>query len=454
MESSSSRKSPKFFEKDIEQFQHQQNDELLTSTFNNLYQSLNPNCPSNYTLPLNLQNLLKRILSTNFSIMKNDESKIINSLLDQVSQSTNFNQEILNKFQFLYAKLTKKRNLKKRWGILYILNSFAKKNNLKEISFAGTNELQQNYLNIESNNTQKNNLIDRDFSLESNLKMQSSNKNYLNDFSPVSNINERFYENQNSLNYNNNINTLNKIKESLMVVNPNKTSLIITEKDLINDLLFVFEGINGKYIAYDAVKDAYILNKLIPWNEEIYNIVNSLSEIGWLYKKIKMYLDFYKESNIQSQFIKSFVNALQNELNNYFKLISFFRKLNSEQNININMLNNDKRSQNLNLKNIVLWTLVPKETLKWLAACCESIHSLKGTSVLSQIYSFVHYGGCNKYLNNILNEVSKPFILFVINWIKYGELQDFNKEFFVDILIGIRSRKVYSFYKKLLSRKL
>ena len=402
MESSSSRKSPKFFEKDIEQFQHQQNEELLTSTFNNLYQSLNPTCPSNYTLPLNLQNLLKRILSTNFSIMKNDESKII---------------------------------IKKRWGILYILNSFAKKNNLKEISFAGTNELQQNYLNIESNNTQKNNLIDRDFSLESNLKMQSSNKNYLNDFSPVSNINERFYENQNSLNYNNNINTLNKIKESLMVVNPNKTSLIITEKDLINDLLFVFEGINGKYIAYDAVKDAYILNKLIPWNEEIYNIVNSLSEIGWLYKKIKMYLDFYKESNIQSQFIKSFVNALQNELNNYFKLISFFRKLNSEQNINNNMLNNDKRSQNLNLKNIVLWTLVPKETLKWLAACCESIHSLKGTSVLSQIYSFVHYGGCNKYLNNILNEVSKPFILFVINWIKYGELQDFNKEFFVDIKI-------------------
>ena len=450
MESSSSRKSPKFFEKDIEQFQHQQNDELLTSTFNNLYQSLNPTCPSNYTLPLNLQNLLKRILSTNFSIMKNDESKIINSLLDQVSQSTNFNQEILNKFQFLYAKLTKKRNLKKR--ILYILNSFAKKNNLKEISFAGTNELQQNYLNIESNNTQKNNLIDRDFSLESNLKMQSSNKNYLNDFSPVSNINERFYENQNSLNYNNNINTLNKIKESLMVVNPNKTSLIITEKDLINDLLFVFEGINGKYIAYDAVKDAYILNKLIPWNEEIYNIVNSLSEIGWLYKKIKMYLDFYKESNIQSQFIKSFVNALQNELNNYFKLISFFRKLNSEQNININMLNNDKRSQNLNLKNIVLWTLVPKETLKWLAACCESIHSLKGTSVLSQIYSFVHYGGCNKYLNNILNEVSKPFILFVINWIKYGELQDFNKEFFVDILTGIKDDDIWNLQYQLVGK--
>ena len=119
MEYNSGRKNQNYYEKDIEQFQHQQNEELLNTMFNNLYHSLNPSCPSGYTLPPNFQNLLKRILSTNFSIMKNDESKIINSLLDQVSQSSNFNQDILNKFQYLYAKLTKKRNLTKRWGILY-----------------------------------------------------------------------------------------------------------------------------------------------------------------------------------------------------------------------------------------------------------------------------------------------------------------------------------------------
>ena len=466
MEYNSSRKNQNLPENNLDHIQNEQNEELLDTMFNNLYHSLNPSCPINYTLPSNFQNLLKRILATNFGIMKNDESKIVNALLDQVSQSTNFNQEILNKFQYLYAKLTKKRNLTKRWGILYILNSFSKKNNLKDINFTGTNELQQNYLN----SNQKNTLINRDFLLlnnmsnayevsNSNMQINNNNNtligsdhknNYFNDFTPVSNVNERFYENPNSFNYNkNNINSVNNYQEPILVVNPNKTSLIITEKDIINDLLFVFEGINGKYIAYDAAEDAYILNKLIPWSEEICNIVNSLSEIGWLYKKIKMYLDYYKESNIQSQFIKSFVNALQNELNNYFKLISFFRKLNSNLN---NNLATDKRSQNLNLKNIILWTLVPKETLKWLAACCESLHSLKGTSVLSQIYSFVHYGGCNNYLNNILNEVSKPFILFVINWIKYGELQDYNKEFFVDILTGIKEDDIWNLQYQLVGK--
>ena len=471
MEQTSSRKKQSFLEKDIEQYQQQQNEESLNLMFNNLYHSLTPKCPQNYSLPSNFLNLLKRILSTNFSIMKNDESKIINSLLDKVSKESNFNQEIMNKFQYLYAKLTKKRNLSKRWGILYILNSLSKKNKAKEMSFTATNELQQNYLNINSNISNKDNpntLIDKDFLALNNINtFENSNRkinlnnsninnnintsNYFNNISPVSNINERFYENKNALNYNNNI---NNAREPLIVVNTNKTSLVITENDLINDLLFVFEGINGKYIAYDAAEDAYILNKIIPWSEEVYNIVNSLCEIGWLYKKIKMYLDYYKESNKQSQFIKSFVNALQNELNNYFKLISFFRKLNNNNTNFQNMNNNNdyNRSQNLNLKNIILWTLVPKETLKWLAACCESLHSLKGTSVLSQIYSFVHYGGCNNCLNNILNEVSKPFILFVINWIKYGELQDTNKEFFVDILNGINDDDIWNLQYQLIGK--
>ena len=116
------------------------------------------------------------------------------------------------------------------------------------------------------------------------------------------------------------------------------------------------------------------------------------------------------------------------------------------------MNNQNKRSQNLNLKNLVLWTKIPKETLKWIAACCESIHSLKGTSVLSQIYSFVHYGGCSKYLNNILNEVSKPFINFMINWIKYGELQDTYKEFFVDIITGIKDDDIWNLQYQLIGK--
>ena len=463
-----------YLEKDIEQFEVQQKEEKLSLFFNKLYRSINPQCPNNYILPKNFQNFLRRILSTNFSIIKKDEILIINSLLDKVYKSSNYNKEIMNRFQYLYSKLTKKKKLTNRWGILYMLN-YLSNSNSRNLNFSETNKLQQNYLREINNNILPNfNCID--FILLNNNKEKHENnyinkynsdinnlnknnykdynincsnkcKNYLNNLSPISDINEKYCENENLMMCSDKIN--NKQKNSPIIIEPKKTSLTITEKDIINDLLFVFEGINGKYISYDAEADAFILNRAIPWSEEIYNIINSLSELGWLYKKIKIFIDYFKASNIKSQFLQSFIYSIQNELNEYFKLISLFRKMNLE-----NKSGYEIGKKALNLKNLILWTLNPKEKLKWIAYCCESVYTLKGPLVLSQIYSFVKYGGCNEHLNNILNEVSKPFINFIINWIKYGELKDPYNEFFVDILSNIREDDIWNFKYQIIGKNI
>ena len=463
-------------ENDIEQFQQQQRLKKLSLLFNKLYHSLNPNCPENYTLPKNFQNLLQRILSTNFNVIKKDESIIVNSLLEKVYKLSNYNKETMNRFQYLYSILTKKKNISKRWCILYLLNSLSK-NNYKNLNFSATNKLQQNYLQQPNNLLMNSNCIDfllnnsngnlpdnfidinnnkynnnysnisnnlRNDYINNDCNINCSKKcmNFLNNLSPISDVNEKFCENENLIICNDKLNydKKNNKKEPLtIVVEPKKTSLKITEKDIINDLLFVFEGINGKYIAYDASKDAFILSKLIPWSEEIYNIVNSLSELGWLYKKIKNYIDYFKNSKTKSQFVQSFIYAIQKELDEYFKLISFFKKMNNNR-----KTGNEIGKKDLNLKNLLLWTLDQKEKLKWIAESCESIYSLKGPPVLSQIYSFVKFGGCKDYLNNVLNEVSKPFISFIVDWIKYGKLEDPYKEFFVEILNGIGEDDIWN----------
>ena len=452
----------------IEEFQKKQL-EQLSSLFNKLYHSLNPNCPNNYSLPKNFQNLLLRILSSNLNIFKKDESVIINSLLDKVNKISNYDKDAINRFQYLYSKLTRNTTIKKRWGILYLLNSLSK-DKFKNINFTGTNQLQRNYLKTSDNilenancikflltNTNKNTHYNHPYDYDSNAhnenKPNNNNiynnnnfdcnidcsqkcKNYLNNLSPVTDVNERFCENENLImcnnRFNNDTQTGNNKGSASLVVNPNKTHLKITEKDIINDLLFVFEGINGKYIAYDASKDAFILNPIMPWSEELYNIVNSLCELGWLYRRIKLYIDYFKNSSVKSQFIQSFIYAIQKELDNHFRLITFFKKINNNQ-----KTGNEIGKRNLNLKNLFLWTLDQKEKLKWIASSCETIHPLKGPAVLSQIYSIVNYGGCNQYLNDVLNEVSKPFISFILNWIKYGKLEDPHKEFFVEIIKGI-----------------
>ena len=124
--------------------------EYLSSIIKDLYISLNPKCPKNYKFPKNFENLILRILSTNFSVIKNDEMQIVNSLNEKVNKISKNDIDKINRFQNLYFKLSKKRTLTKRWGVLYLLNHFSK-NCFKALNFSITNELQQNFLNDYNN---------------------------------------------------------------------------------------------------------------------------------------------------------------------------------------------------------------------------------------------------------------------------------------------------------------
>jgi hypothetical protein len=129
------------------------------------------------------------------------------------------------------------------------------------------------------------------------------------------------YLKEQKTNTNNNNNNLikNKTKNIRLVVNKYKTSKIITEKDLINDLIYVFQGIDGNYINFSANNNSYQLNPIIPFNENVVDIVDHLTELGWLYKKTKSLLDYLHDLNSQSQILQAFVYAVQYELNYHYK---------------------------------------------------------------------------------------------------------------------------------------
>lgn len=429
--------------------QNPQNEEALLNMFlNKLFHCVNPLVPDTQNLSQNSLIFYKRILSANFNLIENDEEKIVNLLLDLVAKVTNSNFEKLNRFQNLYTKLTKLQSISKRWAALYILLIIGK----DKYSMANPLYSQQNYLfnqtinmdpsfnlnagdiSTNPNTVNFNRLTTQQNKFSSNILLPNSlnPQNISNTLPNNANINDNIdyiyhilNDNLNSLNSNNNnfpATNLNKKPEikPKNLLNPEKTNDIITEADLINDLLFCFEGIDSKFIFFNSEKDCYELNSAFPWDENIYDIFDNLQELGWLYKKIKSFLDFFSESNIQSQFIQSFTYAINAELNEHYKLVSHFRT------------KSENKDPNFTLENLYLWTMDPKEKLKWLAIACEAVYSLRGASILSQIYSFVNTSRV-KYLEPILKNINKPFYQFITNWIKYGELNDPFKEFFVNI---------------------
>lgn len=58
----------------------------------------------------------------------------------------------------------------------------------------------------------------------------------------------------------------------------------------MRDLLFVFQGIDGQYIKYELLSDAYILSPTVVVSPSTQKLIQELSEIGWLFKKVNEWL--------------------------------------------------------------------------------------------------------------------------------------------------------------------
>ena len=407
------------------------NNELLIHLFSKLYQTLNNN---KVNIPYNklIVSKLKKKLFSNIKISSKDEPSIINLLMDKASKLSNFNPDTINHFQNLYHKLIHRRTLTKRWEILYLLNSLSKLPDIyKKLDFP-ENDLMQKKIWELGNDITGNNLLDTENKFLNCKKLPDND--ILNDQLENNNI------------------------ENIYVTDDKNSNIKLTEKDIITDLLYVLVGIDGKYIKHNIQTDSYNLMDNIKWEENIFEIVDSISEIGWLFYKINKYIFYYKSSKFNSLYIQSFIFAIKIELDEYYKLISFYKKMNNNDLSNdVNHIpSNDnikeirKYSKKLNLKNLFMGVIPYKEKLKWILTCCEAIHTLKGSAILSQIYSYVVYLGNEKYLNNILLEVTKPFLEFIVNWIKFGKIEDPYDEFFVRINNDIKDDDIWKNKYKLI----
>jgi len=259
--------------------------DILTALTEKLFINLVPYYDKKYTDKY--LSYFLRLLYTRFNVSTNNESSIMNLILDRTSKLHMNNLEKAERIQNLYSNLSSKKTIKRKWAVLYLLFRISQENNENLIN--DSSKILQTIFHDENLNSYVyNNLNENEFA---NFNHEEEHKNDL----------------------------IQKNKEPILVVNSNKTNKIITEKDLINDLIFVFQGIDGHFINYNSITNCYCLNPLIPFNDNINDIVSVLSDLGWLYKKVNTYLNYFNESNIPSQFIHSFSFAIQNELSEYYK---------------------------------------------------------------------------------------------------------------------------------------
>lgn len=205
-------------------------------------------------------------------------------------------------------------------------------------------------------------------------------------------------------------------------------AIYVSEADLLRDLIFLFQGIDGQYIRYDTELNDHVFIPGIEVSRSTENMVFKLADIGWLYTKVRNFVKDNVDSSTIGLVGQSLCAALQHELTEYYKLIAIL-----EAQIEKQMINNQVTDQSLTLKRLMIWTLDCNQKLRLMSVLVDVCQDQKGGALISAIHNYTKHGDpfIKNYLTEMLQIVSKPFYEMLERWVYEGELDDPYEEFFV-----------------------
>ncbi|XP_059758874.1 gamma-tubulin complex component 3 isoform X3 [Balaenoptera ricei] len=204
----------------------------------------------------------------------------------------------------------------------------------------------------------------------------------------------------------------------------------VAEAALVRDILYVFQGIDGRNVKMSNADNCYKVEGKANLNKSLRDTTVRLAELGWLHNKIRKYTDQRSLDRSFGLVGQSFCAALHQELKEYYRLLSVLHsqlQLEDDQGVNLGL------ESSLTLRRLLVWTYDPKIRLKTLAALVDHCQGRKGGELASAVHAYTKTGdpSMRSLVQHILSLVSHPILSFLYRWIYDGELEDTYHEFFV-----------------------
>ncbi|XP_070814019.1 gamma-tubulin complex component 3 [Chaetodon trifascialis] len=204
----------------------------------------------------------------------------------------------------------------------------------------------------------------------------------------------------------------------------------VSEAALVRDILYVFQGIDGKFIKMSTQDNCYKIDSKVVLCKSLRDTSSRLAELGWLHNKVRKYTDARSLDRAFGLVGQSFCASLHQELKEYYRLLSVLHsqlQVEDEQGVNV------CTESSLTLRRLLVWMYDPKVRLKTLAALVDFCQGRKGGELASAVHSYGKTGDpqMRALVHHILSLVSHPILNFLYRWIYDGELEDTYHEFFV-----------------------
>ena len=216
------------------------------------------------------------------------------------------------------------------------------------------------------------------------------------------------------------------------------------ERDLVRDALYACQGIDGECIAFSPAEQAYVIAPNVNVSAGRRNLIKCVTEIGWLFKKVKGALGETRASGVDvddgdGSTRQAFRAALQRELADYYKLIAV---LESQAQLPIVSFakeasggRGDGGDGYLTLRRLFVWLTEPLKTMRTLAILVDATHGKRGGGMLAVMQKLSQHGdpSSTALVRRVLSASATPFLGMVHRWTLSGELEDPSHEFFVRV---------------------
>ncbi|XP_067642167.1 gamma-tubulin complex component 3 isoform X2 [Eurosta solidaginis] len=217
----------------------------------------------------------------------------------------------------------------------------------------------------------------------------------------------------------------------------------ILNDDIVQNIIYAFTGIQGKYLKKDVISGRFKLDKKVKFLNVVQaGMLLRLSELGYYHDLVQSYTDTKSGLCPLGLMGQGFVSALKNELTRYYGMVATLQEqLNRQRDLEHNTIIKANaivpmRHERLTLMKILVWSVDALKRLQWLATIAEACQEKKGGALASTVHSFLNNGNpmVKSLVHELLVAICGPLYQMLSHWLLEGEISDPHGEFFIECL--------------------
>jgi gamma-tubulin complex component 3 len=217
----------------------------------------------------------------------------------------------------------------------------------------------------------------------------------------------------------------------------------ISEQLLTRDVLFAFQGIDGKYVRYSNISRKFVIDPKISISSPVRAIVSKLCHMGYLFRDINKILE--QSSKVQNIGIctQSLHFVVQKELTDFFRLLAVLEaqvdlddptgKIDSNIAADATVGGGGRQTAALTLRRLFVWVQDPYARLQLIHGIVRGTSVIRGGALVSAVFAFTRHGDpvTRTFVYKVMREISYPILNMTRRWLLEGTIDDPCGEFFI-----------------------